>query len=829
MRESEIPDPFHSAEEPDAVERQSGDETGMSEAEREELVRLRTEVKIQAHMLEAQKAGAAQTEHILRQQVERAREEAKTYHRRLNKIYSSRAWKFGWLFFGLLRALRRPGMALKRLRRGNLRPVLTADTPAEKAARMPQAVADYDLTEAAAIRDVYLRALSKTSFETNKRRLAMAIYTLDLSEGRGDVYVAVGLGRYLERLGYEVVYLPRDRWYDVPKGTEIYLGLLDDINLMKVPANLTRIAWIRNRTDDWRDSPSLPLFDAVLCSSERSLTEIRKSYPGPAGVLRIGVDAELFEVGAPAALRTGVVTTVNLWGRERQLFRALRRVRLDFPLGIYGQERGLNEDLLPCWKGPASFFALPSLYRKAAMVLDDHNHTTQPYGNVNSRVYESLASGALVITNAALGLREIGLEDVPEYTTPAELDALIHRFLAKPEEAAAVTAGLQEIVLRDHSFERRAEQFDEFVRDLDRGAKPSDRVVIAYYPQSPGNPYEKMLYSAAEKRGITAIPVDDLSPLVDSRLADLGERLVVHVHWTAPILGPGISPGEARDMGKKFLNHVEELQKHGARLVWTVHNVMPHECRFPDEEAAFRQELADRADLLHVMCERTAEFVSAYYTLPQEKMRVVAHPGYVDVYPNIVDQPRARAELGLKPDHTVFCFLGGIRPYKGVDRLLDAFDRVAQAKPESRLIVVGPPGRFPEIETLADRCEADARIIGNFNRIADADVQIYMNAADVVVLPHRSVLNSGSVMLAFSFARPVIAPAAGCVADLLTPDVSMTFDLDDPNALTQTMLRADELKADRYREAAYKKALAHPIPAISEEFCGVIRELVERS
>jgi hypothetical protein len=57
----------------------------------------------------------------------------------------------------------------------------------------------------------------------------------------------------------------------------------------------------------------------------------------------------------------------------------------------------------------------------------------------------------------------------------------------------------------------------------------------------------------------------------------------------------------------------------------------------------------------------------------------------------------------------------------------------------------------------------------------------------------------------------------------------MTFDLDDPNGLTQTMLQADELKADRYREAAFKKALAHPIPAVSEEFCGVIRELVERA
>ncbi len=799
-------------------------------AEQRELARLRAELQTQSQILEAHKAGAAQTEDLLRQQVQRAREDAATYHRRLSKIYNTRIWKLGWLLFGLVRALRRPGRAWKRLRKGNLRnigPALTADTPAEKAARMPLVVADYELTEAGAARSDYLRALAKTEFGTDMRRVAMAVSTLDLSEGRGDVYVGVGLGRYLERIGYEVVYLPRERWYEVPRGTQIYLSLLDEVDLMRVPADLTRIAWIRNRTDDWRESPSLPLYDAVLCSSERSLTEIEKSFPGPAGILRIGVDAELFEAAPTEAERSGAVTTVNLWGRERQLFRALRKCRLDFPFAIYGQERGLNEDLMAVWKGPASFFALPSLYRQAALVLDDHNHTTQPYGNVNSRVYESLASGALVITNAALGLHEIGLAEVPAYATPGELDTLIHRYLAHPREAVNAARKLQQIVLRDHTFERRARQFDSFVRDLDTRAKASDRIVIAYYPQTPGNPYVGMLYSAGSTQRVTAIPIADLQTLLDSRLGRLGDRLVIHVHWTAPILGPGTTPAEARELGRKFLRQAEGLQKRGARLVWTVHNVMPHECRFPDEEAAFRQELADRADLIHVMCERTAEYVSAYYTLPPGKIRVVPHPAYVDVYPNIVDQARARSELGLKADQTVFCFFGGIRPYKGVDRLLDAFDKVAQTKPESRLIVVGPPGRFAELEAMADRCEADPRIIGNFNRIADADVQLYLNAADVVVLPHRSVLNSGSVMLAFSFARPVIAPALGCVAELLTPDVSSTFDLDDPGGLTAAMIRADEMKAEPFRDAAYRKALAHPIPAISEEFCRVVRELVD--
>lgn len=94
--------------------------------------------------------------------------------------------------------------------------------------------------------------------------------------------------------------------------------------------------------------------------------------------------------------------------------------------------------------------------------------------------------------------------------------------------------------------------------------------MTAYYPQSRGNPYEKMLYTSASKQQITAIPTDDLTALLESRLADLGNRLIVHVHWTAPILGPAMTPGDARDLGKKFLRQLEALQSRGARLVWTV-------------------------------------------------------------------------------------------------------------------------------------------------------------------------------------------------------------------------------------------------------------------
>jgi glycosyltransferase involved in cell wall biosynthesis len=789
-----------------------------------EVERLRAELHVKDEEIQAIRARNAETAEILRAQIERATADADEHRRRLQQIYTTRTWKLGWIAIALGRALRNPLWAIRRVlgrRPQGTRP----DTPADRARRMPAAVADFRLAEDDALRESYGRALAKGAFSGDQNRIAMAVSTTDLSEGRGDVYTAVGLGRYLERMGYEVVYLPRERWYSPPEGTDVYLGLLDEVDLFRVPPAPARVAWVRNRTAEWVASRSLALYDAVLCSSELSLAEVRRAYAGPAGLLRIGVDHELFRAsGAGPTVRAGVATTVNGWGRERELFHALRRIRIDFPLAIYGQQRGLSEDLHPCWVGPASFFGLPSVYREAVLVLDDMNHTTKPYGNVNSRVYEALACGAPVVTNSRVGLAETGLAALPVYGSPEELDAAIHGVLADPDAALARAAELREVVLRDHTFERRAQQLDAFLRGLEPRRR-SGPAVIAYSPDYVrGNPYQRLLYSSAARQGIATVPVAGPGDVLGTRLVDLGPRLVYHLHWTATILGPAPTERDARRRARAFLGELDELRSRGARFVWTVHNVLPHECRFPVVEAELRQELADRADLVCVMCEETADATAAYYTLPRERMVVVPHPGYVGAYPNVIDEARARSELGLRPDDMVFCFFGGIRPYKGIDVLLDAFEEVAAVNPDARLIVVGPAGRFAELPVFEERCRADPRIIANFNRIADRDVQVFLNAADVMVFPHRAVLNSGSVMLAYSFGRPVIAPAVGCVADVLTPDASITFDPTRAGALREAMLAAEDLQSPRARRAALEKAAAFPAQEISERFLAALRQ-----
>jgi glycosyltransferase involved in cell wall biosynthesis len=60
----------------------------------------------------------------------------------------------------------------------------------------------------------------------------------------------------------------------------------------------------------------------------------------------------------------------------------------------------------------------------------------------------------------------------------------------------------------------------------------------------------------------------------------------------------------------------------------------------------------------------------------------------------------------------------------------------------------------------------DSRVHLRLEYIPDADVASYIRASDLVVLPFREILNSGSAVLALSLDRPVLAPVKGSMHEL---------------------------------------------------------------
>jgi beta-1,4-mannosyltransferase len=321
-------------------------------------------------------------------------------------------------------------------------------------------------------------------------------------------------------------------------------------------------------------------------------------------------------------------------------------------------------------------------------------------------------------------------------------------------------------------------------------------VTVAAFPRSlRGNPYCDLLYRGVTAMGTRLAEPADFSPGWVFRNRHCVD--VLHIHWPELYYrgrGGRVTPRSAA----AFVGTLVLARALGYRIVWTVHNALPHDGH-------------GRADrLLRWALVRMARLVvhaeSARQVLPRSARRaiVVPHGHYIDAYPHDLDETAARRGLGLAAgDRVLLCF-GQLRAYKGVPELLAAFAEVTH--PGLRLVVAGRPVDEGVAEMVTAAAASDPRIIAHLVHVDDADVQLYFEAADWVVLPYREVLTSGSALLALSFARPVVAPRQGCLAELGPADGVLAYDPDRPHALATALAEAAATDARPWRTRALATA-----------------------
>ena len=100
------------------------------------------------------------------------------------------------------------------------------------------------------------------------------------------------------------------------------------------------------------------------------------------------------------------------------------------------------------------------------IVVDDANHVTSPWGSVNSRVFDALSSGALVVSNGLLGSQETFKGRLPTYTTSAELTVLMKYYLSNDDIRKKLTQELSQLVVNEHSYAKRGEEFSNALSDF---------------------------------------------------------------------------------------------------------------------------------------------------------------------------------------------------------------------------------------------------------------------------------------------------------------------------------------------------------------------------
>jgi len=350
---------------------------------------------------------------------------------------------------------------------------------------------------------------------------------------------------------------------------------------------------------------------------------------------------------------------------------------------------------------------------------------------------------------------------------------------------------------------------------------------------SASNPYQSMLYSRASEFGVEVSPIgldelDGLDPRNDTGANPHTITSIVHLHWTNPIVQRHRDPVAARTSMHRTLDALRAYRERGGRLVWTIHNVLPHDHSHHVLELELCQRLTRESDIVHVLAPSTARAVDAYYPLTEATVITEGHASFIGHYPDTVTPTEARAALGLNADDEVIVSMGGVRPYRGLDRLADAVTQLQRTRPRARLLVAGRPGRGTDVAALERVLDAVPGIVRRLDFVPDDEVQLWMRAADVAAMPYERILNSSSFPLAQSFGLPVVAPNLGVFHDHRDAPYLHLYPARSTHGLVNALadaLRPDDL-ADRSR-AARQAADAYPPEAMSRGFFQQLLSVLE--
>lgn len=304
------------------------------------------------------------------------------------------------------------------------------------------------------------------------------------------------------------------------------------------------------------------------------------------------------------------------------------------------------------------------------------------------------------------------------------------------------------------------------------------------------NPYQLLLADALRHEGFVVAKATKLSVL--QRTATRND--IVHLHWLPSF---SISPRRLRNT-LLYVRQLFRLKKKGTAIVWTAHNLVPHETLFPGLDLWLTRIVGKLSD--RVICHSAAardEVIFRLKLADPAKVKVIPHGHYIDSYPNRTPRSVCREQLGLERDDVVFLFLGTIRPYKGVIELVDAFRRISAKN--AKLVIAGKPNTSKLDAQLKELIQDDTRIIYHPTFVADDDMQLYFNAADIVTFPYQKSLTSGALILAMSFGRASLAPRLPGMIDCLAETGGFFYDTSQRDglfhALTTAIAQRDALSA----------------------------------
>lgn len=322
---------------------------------------------------------------------------------------------------------------------------------------------------------------------------------------------------------------------------------------------------------------------------------------------------------------------------------------------------------------------------------------------------------------------------------------------------------------------------------------------ILVYPGWKEVPYNRCLYRNNHEVEFAAYH-GAWSPLTQNITSE--EIRILHLHWTADLFAVTIK-NPILFLTRYLISVIDILwivYVRKIKVVWTVHNLYAHGCIYKRFDKLARILLGRISSVVVVHSPAAQKSIIKEFGVPESKVKVVSHGNFLSEYPNNITRALARKNLNIDLDKKVYLFFGSVIDYKGVQELLEAFQKFKS--PDAVLLIAGKNAL-----SLVSGNEMQSNIQIHDGYIPDDKLQVYMNAADWVVLPYKQILTSASLITAMGFHKAVIIPQIGTLPDYMHPNGGIIYNSKEKDSLLSALQNSGQIDAQEAGEKNFNKIL----------------------
>jgi glycosyltransferase involved in cell wall biosynthesis len=337
----------------------------------------------------------------------------------------------------------------------------------------------------------------------------------------------------------------------------------------------------------------------------------------------------------------------------------------------------------------------------------------------------------------------------------------------------------------------------------------TSRFLYGPVPSADGYRVEEIFYRRSAARGLEArarLPFKALEHVPDMlRLRRAADADVLHYQWlTIPPLDVRLLPPSR------------------PRLL-TAHYILPPGASRRQVRSARR--VFGSMDAVVAHSEHSAARLRDEVGVDPAKVRVIPH-GAFDYLTGLPEEKPLPAELEGADGPVILCF-GLLRPYKGIEHLIEAYGRAAASGAE--LWIVGNPRMDVEpLRRLAAAAGGRVRFVTRF--VDEAEIPAIFRRADLVVLPYLDAEHSGVLYTGLAFGKPLVLSAVGGFPDLAATGAARLVQPGDAGTLAAALEELVDDEAARSRlAAAAASAAAGPFSwdEAARRTLDLYRELIE--